>query len=224
VFVAHRARYIKFCEDRRVVRAIVFDMDGTLVDTGATVPAAYAATVVALGGPTVPNAAVVAAYPLGATKAILEHFLARDVSADEVENYYARLAATGPIEPYPGVRAALAALHGRVPLGVYTGAGVQASRIVLERAGLAELVDTVVGGDEVTRPKPDPEGLLLAARRLGVPVNVTAYVGDAVRDIEAAQACGALPVAAAWGQEYTGDARFAHVLNDPAALAGLVWG
>jgi HAD superfamily hydrolase (TIGR01509 family) len=205
-----------------VVKAIVFDMDGTLVDTGATVPAAYAATVVALGGPVVPTAAVVAAYPLGATKAILEHFLSRVVSADEVDGYYARLAATGPIEPYPGVRAALEALHKRVPLGVYTGAGAQASRIVLERAGLATFFDTVVGGDEVTRPKPDPEGLLLAASRLGVPVDATAYVGDAVRDIEAAHACGALPVAAAWGQEFAGDARFAQVLHDPAGLAGLV--
>jgi HAD superfamily hydrolase (TIGR01509 family) len=205
-----------------VVKAVVFDMDGTLVDTGGTVPAAYAATVLALGGPAVPTAAVVAAYPLGATKAILEHFLGREVSADEIEGYYARLAATGPIAPYPGVRAALEALHGRVPLGVYTGAGAQASRIVLERAGLATLFDTVVGGDEVKRPKPHPEGLLLAARRLRVPVDATAYVGDAARDIEAAQACGALPVAAAWGHEFTGDARLAQVLHDPAGLAGLV--
>ena len=205
-----------------MLEAIVFDMDGTLVDTGAIVPAAYAATVIALGGPAVPAAAVVAAYPLGATKSILEHFLARDVSADEVDGYYAHLAATGPIEPYPGVRAVLEALHGRIPLGIYTGAGVQASRIVLERAGLTAFFDTVVGGDEVTRPKPDPEGLLLAARRLGVPVDATAYVGDAARDIEAAHACGALPVAAAWGQEFRGDTRLAHVLHDPAGLVGLL--
>ena len=205
-----------------MLEAIVFDLDGTLVDTGATVPAAYAATVAALGGPAVPAAAVVAAYPLGATKSILEHFLSRSVSADEVEGYHERLAAIGTIEPYPGVVAALEALHGRVPLAVYTGAGGRAARIVLERAGLTAFFQTVVGGDEVARPKPNPEGLLLAARRLGVPVDATAYVGDAARDLEAAQACGALPVAAAWGQEFTGDARVAHVLHDPAGLAGLL--
>jgi HAD superfamily hydrolase (TIGR01509 family) len=205
-----------------VVQAILFDMDGTLVDTGVTVPAAYAATIAALGGPAVPAAAVVAAYPLGPTKAILEHFLAREVSAKEVERYYAHLAEAGPIEPYPGVRAALEELRGRVALGVYTGAGTQACGIVLEHAGLATLFDVVVGGDEVRRPKPDPEGLLLAARRLGVPVEVTAYVGDAARDIEAAQACGALPVAAAWGHEFTGEVGLAQVLHDPAELVGLV--
>jgi phosphoglycolate phosphatase-like HAD superfamily hydrolase len=142
-----------------VLRAILFDLDGTLVDTGVTVPAAYAATIAALEGPAVPPLAVVAAYPLGPTKAILEHFLAREVSADEVDRYYAHLAEAGPIEPYPGVRAALEELRGRVTLGVYTGAGTQACRVVLERAGLATLFDVVVGGDEVTRPKPDPEGL-----------------------------------------------------------------
>jgi HAD superfamily hydrolase (TIGR01509 family) len=204
-----------------VVHAILFDMDGTLVDTGVTVPAAYTSTIAALGGPAVPAAAVVAAYPLGPTKAILEHFLAREVSAKEIERYYAHLAEAGPIEPYPGVRAALQELHGRVALGVYTGAGTQACGIVLERAGLATLFDVVVGGDEVRRPKPDPEGLLLAARRLGVPVDVTAYVGDAARDIEAAQACGALPVAAAWGHEFTGEVGLAQVLHDPAELVGL---
>jgi HAD superfamily hydrolase (TIGR01509 family) len=205
-----------------VVRAIVFDMDGTLVDTGATVPAAYAATIAALGGPAVSAAAVVAAYPLGPTKAILEHFLEREVSADEIESYYERLAGAGPIEPYPGVRAALEALHGRVPLAVFTGAGAQASRIVLERAGLASRFDAVVGGDEVASPKPDPEGIVLAARRLGVPVAATAYVGDAARDVEAAQACGALAVAAAWGHEFRGEIRGALVLDDPSGLAGLV--
>jgi phosphoglycolate phosphatase/AHBA synthesis associated protein len=63
---------------------------------------------------------------------------------------------------------------------------------------------------------------VLAARRLGVPVAATAYVGDAARDVEAAQACGALAVAAAWGHEFRGEIRGALVLDDPSGLAGLV--
>jgi HAD superfamily hydrolase (TIGR01509 family) len=204
-----------------LVKAVVFDLDGTLVDTGSIVPTAYAATIAALGGPTVDSPAVVAAYPLGPTKAILEHFLARDVSADEVETYYTHLASVGPIEPYGGVAAALRALRKRVPLAVYTGAGVEASRIVLGRAGLASLFDTVVGGDEVGQPKPDPEGLLLAARRLGVAVKATAYVGDAQRDVEAAHACGALAVAAGWGHELADGEGADIVMREPHELAQL---
>jgi HAD superfamily hydrolase (TIGR01509 family) len=205
-----------------VLKAVVFDLDGTLLDTGSIVPAAYAATVVALGGPAVDASAVIAAYPIGPTKAILEHFVARDVSVDEIESYYARLAAAGPVEPYEGVAEALRALRKRVPLGVYTGAGIQASRILLGRAGLTSFFDAVVGGDEVEHPKPDPEGLLLAARRLGVAVEATAYVGDAPRDLEAARACGALAVAAAWGHEFAAADGADVVLSGPGELASLL--
>jgi HAD superfamily hydrolase (TIGR01509 family) len=205
-----------------VVKAVVFDLDGTLVDTRSIVPAAYAATVAALGGPAVDASAVVATYPLGPTKAILEHFVARDVSAEEVESYYARLATAAPVEPYEGVTEALRALRKRVPVAVYTGAGLEASRILLGRAGLASFFDAVVGGDEVERPKPDPEGLLLAARRLGVAVEATAYVGDAPRDFEAARACGALAVAAAWGHEFAVADGADLVLREPSELVSLL--
>ena len=55
---------------------------------------------------------------------------------------------------------------------------------------LAHLFETVVGGDETDRHKPDPEPLLLAAERLGVAAAETAYVGDSPFDVRAAKAAG----------------------------------
>ena len=204
------------------MEAVLFDMDGTLVDTRSVVPAAYSATITALGGPAVSATAVVDAYRLGPTEVILEHFLERPVSADEIACYFEQLARSGPIDPYPGIRGALEHLHGRVPLGVYSGASSRACEIVLGEAKLAPFFDVVVGGDRVSRPKPDPEGLVLAADGLGVPVQKTAYVGDAERDAAAARACRAVPVLVAWGHEFTTPPSLVTVLRTPADLARLV--
>jgi phosphoglycolate phosphatase-like HAD superfamily hydrolase len=63
-------------------------------------------------------------------------------------------------------------------------------------------VDVLVGGDEVSRPKPAADGLLLTARRLGVAPGDLAYIGDAPIDLRAATAAGGIGAAAAWGHQY----------------------
>jgi pyrophosphatase PpaX len=64
---------------------------------------------------------------------------------------------------------------------------------------LGHLFETVVGGDETQRHKPDPEPLLLAAERMGADPAVCAYVGDSPFDVRAAKAAGMHAVAVAWG-------------------------
>ena len=78
------------------------------------------------------------------------------------------------------------------------------------RAGLRQFLTAVVGGDDVSRPKPHPDGILRAAERLGVPADRCLYTGDAPTDLEAARNSGAIGAAAAWGHLY-----------DPAAPAQL---
>ncbi|MGH2977553.1 MAG: HAD family hydrolase, partial [Gaiellaceae bacterium] len=65
---------------------------------------------------------------------------------------------------------------------------------------LGHLLDTVVGGDETERHKPDPEPLLLGAERLGADPKETAYVGDSPFDVRAAKAAGMFAVAVTWGR------------------------
>ena len=102
---------------------------------------------------------------------------------------------------YPGVRAVLAELRRQGhPVAVFTGSSSRAAAILLTSAGVA--VDLVVGGDQVERPKPAGDGLLLTASRLGVPPSSVAYIGDAPNDLRAARAVGGLAAAAAWGHQY----------------------
>jgi phosphoglycolate phosphatase len=179
---------------------LVWDMDGTLLDSGVVVPAAYVTTVRELGGLAVTPAQVVARYWLGTPEMILADLLCRDITAADADVYYGKLAGAD-IAPYPGVADVLSALRKRGhPVAVFTGASSRAAEILLASAGLS--ADLVVGGDEVRSPKPAGDGLVLAASRLGVPASSLAYIGDAPNDLRAARAVGGLAAAAAWGHQY----------------------
>jgi HAD superfamily hydrolase (TIGR01549 family) len=84
-------------------------------------------------------------------------------------------------------------------LGVLTTATRRAATSMLTAAGLAGYFPVVVGGDEVSRPKPAPDGLELSCRRLGAGVTDTVYVGDAAVDLQCAEAANVSGIHAAWG-------------------------
>ena len=73
------------------------------------------------------------------------------------------------------------------------------TKTTLEESGLRDKFSVVVTADEVRRPKPDPEGLIRATTLMGANRDQTIYVGDAVRDIEAAKRAGIRSAAALWG-------------------------
>jgi HAD superfamily hydrolase (TIGR01509 family) len=182
------------------VRQLVWDMDGTLLDSSIVVPAAYVAAVRRLGGPELTPAQVVASYSLGPPEALLAHLLGRELAAADSEAYYDELSAVTALA-YAGVEDVLAALRARGHrVAVFTGASTRAATMLLAAAGIE--VDVLVGGDEVVRPKPAADGLLLAARRLGIAPADLAYIGDAPNDLRAATAAGGISAAAAWGHQY----------------------
>lgn len=185
----------------RQVTAVIFDMDGTLLESHGAVAEAYAATFEALGVPPRSRDEIVRAFPLGPARAILSALLGRPANDEEAETYFRELRARAPyVRAYPGVRRAVASLKERVPLGVFSGASTRSCEILLGAAGLAGFFDAVVGGDAVARPKPAPDGILAACERLGVSSDAVAYVGDSPLDPEAARRAGALAVAAGWGE------------------------
>ncbi|MCW3815199.1 HAD family hydrolase [Micromonospora sp. DR5-3] len=186
-----------------LVSGIVFDMDGTLIESHAVVPAAYRAAIMDGGGPALSDAEIIAAYPLGPPAALLSHLLGRPATDADLAAYHAHLATlAGQVTVYPGVADVLADVAGRVPVGLFTGASHRAAEILLDRAGLRGHFRVVLGGDEVARPKPHPDGVRLACRLLGLAPRHAAYVGDSPLDLRAARSSGAVAVAAGWGHQY----------------------
>src|SRR6478672_4612240 len=185
------------------LEAVVFDMDGTLIDSSRVVPAAFIATSEELGGPPLDRDEVIASYVPGPPATIMEHFLGRPVEPSEIDGYHARLRAEaerGGVQPYRGIPEALEALARFAALGVYTNADLGNVDVLLGAAGLRDRFAVVVGAVEVAPNfTPARDGRLLAGGRLRVPAARTSYVGDSPEDGETADHAGALAVAARWG-------------------------
>lgn len=183
------------------LRAVVFDMDGTLVDSMAAVPQAYVETIRELGGPTVTTEEVLAAFQVGPPVALLSHFLRRPAGAAELDHFHRTFEAAGDgATAFPGVSELIDDLGAAgVRMAVFTGAGRRSAAYLLDRTALADRLPTVVGGDEVGRPKPASDGLRLACERIGVAPADSAYVGDSEVDIGCARGAGAFAIHASWG-------------------------
>ena len=207
----------------RRLKAVVFDMDGTLIDSATVIPDSYIACVKELGGRLYTREQVIDAYSVGPPEAMLTHLLGRPSTSDEVDDYHNRLrmAAHG-VRVYDGVNEALSELEQMVPLAVFTGASIRACRILLDAAGLISHFKALVGADEVTRSKPHPDGIFAACARLGVEASAAAYVGDSANDLEAARRSEALALAAGWGHLYRPGVASDAVLSDPRDLLSFV--
>lgn len=176
---------------------VVFDLDGTLIDSVPDIHAAVGRTLEGLGQPPLPLP-VVRGFVGNGVPALIERVMAaRGLAPDPVAR--ARLveafmghymaAPTALTRPYPGVVEALAALAGEGrALGLCTNKPEAATRAILDGLGLASAFAAVVGGDSLPVRKPDPAPLRLAAERLGRPGVL--YVGDSEVDAETARRAG----------------------------------
>src|SRR5439155_19185592 len=100
----------------------------------------------------------------------------------------------------PELLAALSKAH--IPMGVMTGKGREVADVSLAAFGWANLFASVITGDEIDRPKPDPQGLLLVAQQLRVDASTCVYIGDAPADIRAGKAAGMSTIWAGWHPIY----------------------
>ncbi len=176
-------------------RGVIFDVDGTLVDSLPGYRRA-AERVAAPYGWEITDEAVHRALNFG------ESFWSLVVPADSRDDQ-ALLDRLGQetlahwpavleecVALLPGIEAALGALRGQgLRLGIWTASRGE-SFLPLERAGLLGLFDAVITGGDVNRRKPDPEGLLLCLDRLGLAAADSVYVGDTIGDMQASRAAG----------------------------------
>ncbi|WP_329460974.1 HAD family hydrolase [Streptomyces sp. NBC_01431] len=105
-------------------------------------------------------------------------------------------------------------------LAVFTGNSTRAAGALLKAAGLD--ADVLIGGDQVSRPKPAPDGILVAADEIGVDPAGLAYVGDSRLDLRAAAAAGSRSGAASWGHMYDASEPADVVLSHPLQALDLL--
>jgi phosphoglycolate phosphatase len=182
---------------------VVFDLDGTLVDTGADIAAAVNRTRADYGLGPLPQDEIVALTGLGATE-LVRGAIDAAVDLREATDRYVAHYAERPAEhaeAYADAPQALAELHARgVPLAVCTNKRAALARAVLEATGLYPSIDVVVAADDVASHKPDPKHLLAALRSVGGDPARSLYVGDDDVDIQTARAGGVRCAIVAWGR------------------------
>ena len=182
------------------VQAVLFDLDGTLIDTVELIRVSFRYATRTVLGHELPDEVTMA--NVGQPLRQQFHDMAPE-HADELLRVYRQFNMAHHDElakAYPGTAEALQAVAARgLPMGVVTSKGTEAAKRGIERFGIAPFMKVVVTADDVEIHKPDPYPLRFAAGLLGIGLEYCMYVGDSPHDMQAAVAGGAIAVAALWG-------------------------
>lgn len=177
-------------------RAVLWDLDGTLVDSGDYHWRAWRDTMAAEGRPLTyqafldsfgqKNDSILAAW-LGSSAGA--HTIQR--VGDGKEALYRELAQREGLAPLPGAVEWVTRLHGEGWLQAIASSAPRANvEVMLDAVGMAPYLDAIVSAEDVSAGKPDPQVFLAAAAKLGVPPDRCIVVEDAAAGIEAARRAG----------------------------------
>ena len=187
------------------VRAVLFDLDGTLADTAPDLAQALNATLEAFGHPPLAEERIRPVVSHGSIALIRLGFgLEPDDPGFEarrrhlLDHYAHNLCRHTRL--FPGTEALLDALAARaIPWGIVTNKPAWLTDPLVEQLAMPQPPGCVVSGDTCAQRKPHPMPLLHACRRLKVDPAAALYVGDAQRDMEAGKAAGMTTVCARFG-------------------------
>jgi phosphoglycolate phosphatase len=199
------------------VKAVMIDLDGTLLDTVADLASAADTLLEKLGRPLLGEAVVrtfvgkgiphlvgrllTATQTTAPDDALQEHALKVFLDCYEIVN-------GRHTTIYPGVREGLAALKkAGFPLACVTNKSGRFTRPLLEHMDLAPFFSVTVAGDTLPQRKPDPAPLMYACAQFGVKAHEMLMIGDSVNDAQAARAAGCPVFCVPYGYNEGGDVR-----------------
>ncbi len=189
----------------QVPAAVLFDLDGTLLDTAQDFHRVINRMLTEAGRDEIDYDSLRTQVSNGA-RAMVCHAFELDTNAEsfprlhqQLLDYYAeQLLVSSTL--FPGMAELLIWLEQQgIHWGIVTNKPQRFTLPLLQALKLDERCGSVICPEDVSRAKPDPEGLLLACRQLGVQPEQSIYVGDHVRDIEAGRAARMRTIAAGWG-------------------------
>jgi phosphoglycolate phosphatase len=188
-------------------RGIVFDLDGTLIDSRRDIATAVNRMRAERGLAPLSVEAVCGMVGEGARMLVRRALppwppgAGQDDLKDALASYLAHYAevSLATTRAYPGVAAMLATLAPSFPLAVLSNKGEALSRHILHGLGLDRYLREVIGGDTLPTRKPNPGGLFLLADRLAIPARHLLLVGDTSIDARTARAAGCAFALTHWG-------------------------
>lgn len=199
--------------------AVLFDLDGTLLDTVQDIALALNRTMLEHGCDSLADGDVRRMIGRGSPILIERALASQGVAFDEaiqaamVERFFHHYGALEEMnedraQPFAGASELLVILHDAgLRTAVVTNKQHRFAAALLERLGLSAWIDVVVGGDTCARRKPDPQPLLFACEALHVPPSDSLIVGDSVNDVQAARAAGIPVVCVSYGYNEGRDPR-----------------
>ena len=194
------------------VRALVFDLDGTLIDSKLDLALSVNAALTELRRKPLPHEQIYGYVGQGALR-LLEQALGDGADPKEVEHgheffqTYYRAHMLDHTVAYPGVREGLAALENR-PMAVLTNKPTRFSQEILAGLGLAKCFRAIHGGNSFEKKKPDPVGMLAIASELGFSPEQLMLVGDSDIDVQTARNAGSWVCGVTYGFGSAGLVRF----------------
>jgi HAD superfamily hydrolase (TIGR01509 family) len=197
--------------DTNKTRAVIFDIDGTIVDSFRTYRKVFNEGIAAYGMEPVSESLLDGCLRRGmGLRAILERIFpdgteeaVYDACRDRIKYLYRRIEGE-EVRSYPGIDELFTGLRDRgIRIGIATGrmSTPEDEWERFRRLGLNHFLGTIVTSHEIARRKPAPDVIIECARRLGLPTSACIAVGDTGNDIIAAKSAGAIAVFVRTGNE-----------------------
>jgi pyrophosphatase PpaX len=182
------------------LQAVIFDLDGTLIDTVELIRVSFRHATKTVLGEVLPDE--ITMVNVGQPLVTQFNEMAPGHAGELLRAFreFNRAHHDELARSYPGTLETLSELRRRgIPMGIVTSKGTESATRGIEHFGLLPFMSTVVTADDVKLHKPDPHPLCVAARGLGVDLEYCIYVGDSPHDVQAAISGNAISVAALWG-------------------------
>jgi pyrophosphatase PpaX len=210
------------------IRTVLFDLDGTLIDSIELILASYRHTMATHGRPPVPDSE----WMRGVGTPLREQLAPWARSSEELQALVATYREYNlsnhdrMITAFPGmVELVRAVRYSGLRTGVVTSKNREGTTRGLRLVGLEDAIEVLVCADDVANPKPHPEPVERAVTQLGGEAAATLFVGDSIHDLNAGKQAGVLTGAALWGpfrREELEPGEPTYWLGEPAELRALL--